>query len=225
MRPQKFTVVELLVVIAIISILASLLMPVLGKAIESARSAACASNLKQFGVGINMYQDTNHGWCPAYVWPKTYPVFDWSKGSFKWFYKLSPYLGAPGEVGYGDPQAPAIFKCPGWDALLAYGWNNHVADPPYGNGHPWKMSKINRPGRRMLVQDTRGTGTGGSGIHASVVDADWYDANGTNGPDQIPVAAPIAHCKRGPNATFADMHVSLVDGYLIRLEQRPYWTN
>ncbi len=54
---QYFTLIELLVVVAILSILMSLLSPALRKALYKAKTVACATNLKQLGVGILMYTD------------------------------------------------------------------------------------------------------------------------------------------------------------------------
>ncbi|NCO36171.1 MAG: hypothetical protein AUJ92_04160 [Armatimonadetes bacterium CG2_30_59_28] len=50
-----FTLIELLVVIAIIAILAAILFPVFAKAREKARTASCASNLKQIAIAWQMY--------------------------------------------------------------------------------------------------------------------------------------------------------------------------
>ncbi len=62
---KKFSLIEILVVVAIIGILASLLMPVLGKARESARRAQCVNNQKNHGTALFMYFDDNEQYHPS----------------------------------------------------------------------------------------------------------------------------------------------------------------
>jgi len=65
--PHKrgFTLVELLVVVAIISVLIALLMPAFCRVREAARSVACMSNLRQSGLGFQMYANDNRGSIPV----------------------------------------------------------------------------------------------------------------------------------------------------------------
>ena len=67
MRKSSFTLIELLVVIAIIAILASMLLPSLNKARETARKATCLNNIKEVGTAMMFYLDDNDGWYPRYA--------------------------------------------------------------------------------------------------------------------------------------------------------------
>jgi prepilin-type N-terminal cleavage/methylation domain-containing protein len=62
-----FTLVELLVVITIITVLASMLLPVLDQTINEARLISCSNNLKQINTGIMLYASDWNNYAPSNI--------------------------------------------------------------------------------------------------------------------------------------------------------------
>ena len=115
MKMQKnlkaFTLVELLVVVAIIGILATMMLPALAKARESARRAACKSNLHQLQLGMEMYAEANSERYPDSL--ATLQTFMGGASVLKVFYCTS--AGATNAINYvvGPTAWPLSPSLPG----------------------------------------------------------------------------------------------------------------
>jgi prepilin-type N-terminal cleavage/methylation domain-containing protein len=91
-RKPAFTLVELLVVIAIIGILVALLLPAVQAAREAARRTQCTNNLKQIGLAVQTFHDTN----------KVMPAARWKDAYQTWFAAIMPNLEASNEYALWD---------------------------------------------------------------------------------------------------------------------------
>jgi len=114
MKTRGFTLIELLVVIAIIAILAALLLPSLAVAKQKAQQAGCLSNLRQWGIGEQMYVNDNRDTLPTdgmgpdglYDGGSGYTAGVGNEGGpddpTAWFNQLPPYMFTKGLSYYCD---------------------------------------------------------------------------------------------------------------------------
>ena len=126
-----FTLVELLVVIGIIALLLSILMPSLRKARSIAMRLACASNLKQISLAMNLYLNGNENTYPCAQDPvSTAPAY-WLWMGRGWRGFVEPYLG-----DNIDANNPSALFCP----------QDHIAKDKYeSTSYAYSMAFYHSP--------------------------------------------------------------------------------
>jgi len=159
---RGFTLIELLVVIAIIALLAAVLLPVLAKVKDRARTAFCVNNCRQLAVASHLYlADNADRFCNTFVVRGNNVV------RIAWFNRLSPYtsttnlllcpafqIKANAVVAGNYPSAPE-------DAAFSnYGMNFHVGVCdwpdiwPESTYPPARLSAIRNASATILMADS-----------------------------------------------------------------------
>ncbi|HEV7300156.1 MAG TPA: prepilin-type N-terminal cleavage/methylation domain-containing protein [Tepidisphaeraceae bacterium] len=227
-RRRAFTLVELLVVIGIIAVLISLLLPAIGRARQSANAAACASNLRQLGLIVKLYEGQFNA-LPAAQFlsnPAVAAYDTTSSGTGGWYWpgllRESGILKVQAELTDVYWKAASenvpLLRCPSWVEgelrrtgvpITNYGWNYRVVYltgvPDNSTHKAWrvlypKRTRISRASERMLIADSMGPTANGPNDRDTW---EFYYNGGTN----------YRHGGRDPNARRANL--LFVDGHVV----------
>lgn len=228
MKRKAFTLIELLVVIAIIAILAAILFPVFARAREQARKAACASNLKQIGLGVMMYvQDFDEKYPMAYMGYANSRVHQilvpYIKSEQVWICPTAGKITNPANGvinhsgGYGWNICGGTYAHSG----NGFGWQPTYQCTPGGTNDPNNvvavtLAAVPEASTTVLAADPSSNGYTGNGSQLHIA-ADAGSRNripvlhgGQVGPFFDTAQPALKSFEGGGNYLFADGHVKFI---------------
>jgi len=201
---KEFTLIELLVVISIIMILASLLLPALGKAKESAMSAKCQGNLKQIGLTNLSYGDDYNGYVPIHYGVSTNWVTALYSNKYVNHHKV---FECPASLSEAANRKVTLTASGNIAQPLGIGYGRNYWKFPYASGEmPYhRFQQIKRPSITLCVCDSFGDrNSSPAGNYSSCVCA-----------AEIRDIAP-RHSGYSVNILYYDGHVNNLKGTVVR---------
>ncbi|MCE5328547.1 MAG: prepilin-type N-terminal cleavage/methylation domain-containing protein [Planctomycetaceae bacterium] len=163
---RAFTLIELLVVIAIIAVLVAILVPVVGSAVEQARTVTCQTRLRQWQNGLSRYLMASGGLLPRRG-QGVQPLAQITRPE-DWFNALPPYMESPAYqelVSRGtqpSPRETSVFICPTAVAptppvgtyFLPLAMNMYLS--PWIRPEPHRLSELPAPNTLAFMADAAG---------------------------------------------------------------------